>query len=130
VQQLVNGVRSETDASTWQARKEISLATAVMLVLGAGVGSVNGAIVAMLRLPPFIVTLGTWSTIGRRQPPGFERDRGRRLYADWRVSGCRHCARDRQHDIMPTEPKKREGVPAVPKCGIRAQGQATAVTEP
>ena len=34
VQQLVNGVRSETDASTWQARKEISLATTVMLALG------------------------------------------------------------------------------------------------
>ncbi len=34
VQQLVNGVRSETDVSTWQARKEISLATTVMLVLG------------------------------------------------------------------------------------------------
>jgi methyl-accepting chemotaxis protein len=35
VQQLVNGVQSETDASTWQARKEISLATTVMLALGA-----------------------------------------------------------------------------------------------
>jgi methyl-accepting chemotaxis protein len=34
VQQLVDGVRSETDASTWQARKEISLATIVMLALG------------------------------------------------------------------------------------------------
>ena len=34
VQQLVTGVQSETDASTWQARKEISLATTVMLVLG------------------------------------------------------------------------------------------------
>jgi methyl-accepting chemotaxis protein/gas vesicle protein len=34
VQQLVSGVQSETDASTWQARKEISLATTVMLVLG------------------------------------------------------------------------------------------------
>jgi methyl-accepting chemotaxis protein len=34
VQQLVNGVQSETDASTWQARKEISLATTVMLALG------------------------------------------------------------------------------------------------
>jgi methyl-accepting chemotaxis protein len=35
VQQLVNGVQSETDASTWQARQEISLATTVMLALGA-----------------------------------------------------------------------------------------------
>src|SRR6202022_2218396 len=34
VQQLVDGVQSETDASTWQARKEISLATTVMLALG------------------------------------------------------------------------------------------------
>jgi methyl-accepting chemotaxis protein len=34
VQQLVSGVQSETDASTWQARKEISLATAAMLALG------------------------------------------------------------------------------------------------
>src|SRR3981081_985781 len=34
VQQLVNGVQSETDASTWQARKEIALATTVMLALG------------------------------------------------------------------------------------------------
>src|SRR6476646_524691 len=34
VQQLVSGVQSETDASTWQARKDISLATTVMLALG------------------------------------------------------------------------------------------------
>jgi methyl-accepting chemotaxis protein len=34
VQQLVEGVQSETDASTWEARKEISLATKVMLALG------------------------------------------------------------------------------------------------
>jgi methyl-accepting chemotaxis protein len=34
VQQLVDGVRSETDASTSQAGKEISLATTVMLALG------------------------------------------------------------------------------------------------
>jgi methyl-accepting chemotaxis protein len=34
VQQLVSGVQSETDASTWQARKEISLATTIMLALG------------------------------------------------------------------------------------------------
>jgi methyl-accepting chemotaxis protein len=35
VQQLVNGVQTETDASTWHARQEISFATATMLVLGA-----------------------------------------------------------------------------------------------
>jgi methyl-accepting chemotaxis protein len=34
VQQLVDGVQSETDASTWQARRQISLATTVMLALG------------------------------------------------------------------------------------------------
>src|SRR6476646_1343485 len=34
VQQLVSGVQSETDASTWQARTELSLATTVMLALG------------------------------------------------------------------------------------------------
>jgi methyl-accepting chemotaxis protein len=35
VQQLVDGVRKDTDASTWQARREISVATMVMLALGA-----------------------------------------------------------------------------------------------
>ena len=35
VQQLVDGVQKETDASTWQARQEISYATMVMLALGA-----------------------------------------------------------------------------------------------
>ena len=35
VEQLVKGVQSKTDASTWQARREISLATTVMLALGA-----------------------------------------------------------------------------------------------
>ena len=34
VQQLVDGVQSETNASTWQARREISYATIVMLALG------------------------------------------------------------------------------------------------
>jgi methyl-accepting chemotaxis protein len=34
VQQLVDGVQSETNASTWQARQEISLATKIMLALG------------------------------------------------------------------------------------------------
>jgi methyl-accepting chemotaxis protein len=34
VQQLVEAVRKETDASTWQARQEISFATKIMLALG------------------------------------------------------------------------------------------------
>jgi len=34
VRQLVDGVQFDTDASTWQARKEISLATTIMLALG------------------------------------------------------------------------------------------------
>jgi methyl-accepting chemotaxis protein len=34
VQQLVDGVQTETDASVWQARKEISTATMIMLALG------------------------------------------------------------------------------------------------
>src|ERR1700716_448138 len=34
VKQLVDGVPTDTDASTWQARKDISLATKVMLALG------------------------------------------------------------------------------------------------
>ena len=42
VQQLVDGVRKETDTATAQAREEISLATIVMLALGVGtlIGSV------------------------------------------------------------------------------------------
>ncbi|WP_249146642.1 methyl-accepting chemotaxis protein [Bradyrhizobium sp. AUGA SZCCT0042] len=42
VQQLVDGVRNETDAATAQAREEISLATVGMLALGVGtlIGSV------------------------------------------------------------------------------------------
>jgi methyl-accepting chemotaxis protein len=35
VQQLVDGVQKETDASTWQARQEITFATKIMLALGA-----------------------------------------------------------------------------------------------
>jgi methyl-accepting chemotaxis protein len=34
VQQLVDGVQVETDASSWEARKEISFATTIMLTLG------------------------------------------------------------------------------------------------
>src|SRR6266852_6039672 len=42
VQQLVDGVQTDTNASTWQARQEISYATIVMLALGAAtlVGSI------------------------------------------------------------------------------------------
>jgi methyl-accepting chemotaxis protein len=42
VQQLVDGVQSDTNASTWQARQEISFATAIMLALGVAtlIGSV------------------------------------------------------------------------------------------
>lgn len=42
VQQLVDGVRKETDASTWHAREQISFDTMVMLALGVAtlVGSV------------------------------------------------------------------------------------------
>jgi methyl-accepting chemotaxis protein len=35
VQQLVDGVQKDTDASAWQARQEIALATRIMLGLGA-----------------------------------------------------------------------------------------------
>ena len=44
VQQLVDGVRTETDASTWQARQEISLATTVMQALGAAIPDRIGAV--------------------------------------------------------------------------------------
>jgi methyl-accepting chemotaxis protein len=42
VQQLVDGVQSDTNASTWQARKEISYATMIMLALGVAtlIGSI------------------------------------------------------------------------------------------
>ena len=42
VQQLVDGVRKETDASTWHAREQISFATLVML--GLGVATLVGSI--------------------------------------------------------------------------------------
>src|SRR6201996_1810676 len=42
VQQLVDGVRKETDGSTWQARKTICFATLVML--GLGVATVGGSV--------------------------------------------------------------------------------------
>jgi methyl-accepting chemotaxis protein len=42
VQQLVDGVRKETDASTWHAREQISFATLVML--GLGIATLVGSI--------------------------------------------------------------------------------------
>lgn len=35
-----------------------------MLALGAGIGAINGAVIAMLRLPPFIVTLASMMFFG------------------------------------------------------------------
>src|SRR4029077_3940867 len=37
------------------------LAVLAGLLAGAAAGFVNGALVALVRLPPFIVTLGTWN---------------------------------------------------------------------
>jgi len=31
--------------------------------LGAGIGAVNGLLIAEMKLPPFIVTLGTWQIV-------------------------------------------------------------------
>ncbi len=39
------------------------LAIALGLALGTAMGAVNGHLVAALRLPPFIVTLGTWQIL-------------------------------------------------------------------
>ena len=39
----------------------VELAFAAGLVVGLLCGAVNGALITLLRLPPFIVTLGTWS---------------------------------------------------------------------
>ncbi len=40
------------------------LAFPLGLMVGVACGAANGALVALLRLPPFIVTLGTWSIFG------------------------------------------------------------------
>ena len=42
----------------------VALAFALGLLVGIACGLVNGALVTCLRLPPFIVTLGTWSIFG------------------------------------------------------------------
>jgi len=39
------------------------LAILIGLVLGTAMGAVNGLLIAYMRLPPFIVTLGTWQII-------------------------------------------------------------------
>ncbi len=39
------------------------LAIAIGLALGTAMGAVNGVLIAKLRLPPFIVTLGTWQIL-------------------------------------------------------------------
>jgi fructose transport system permease protein len=42
----------------------VELAFALGLLTGVACGSINGVLVTSLRLPPFIVTLGTWSIFG------------------------------------------------------------------
>jgi len=42
----------------------VEIAFALGLLVGMGCGSANGLLVAYLKLPPFIVTLGTWSIFG------------------------------------------------------------------
>ncbi len=42
----------------------IEIAFPLGLLVGIACGAVNGALVALLKLPPFIVTLGTWSIFG------------------------------------------------------------------
>lgn len=39
------------------------LSIVIGLVLGTGMGAINGLLVAYMRLPPFIVTLGTWQVL-------------------------------------------------------------------
>jgi len=42
----------------------LAIAFPLGLLVGLGCGLVNGLIITLLRLPPFIVTLGTWSIFG------------------------------------------------------------------
>lgn len=39
------------------------LSILIGLVLGTGMGAINGILIAFLKLPPFIVTLGTWQVL-------------------------------------------------------------------
>ena len=41
-----------------------AVAVVIGIAVGMGCGAVNGALVTFVRLPPFIVTLGTWSVYG------------------------------------------------------------------
>lgn len=42
----------------------VPLAFSIGILTGLGCGAFNGLLITMLRLPPFIVTLGTWSIFG------------------------------------------------------------------
>ena len=42
----------------------VALAFPLGLLVGIACGLINGALITLLRLPPFIVTLGTWSIFG------------------------------------------------------------------
>jgi fructose transport system permease protein len=42
----------------------VEIAFALGLLVGVGCGSINGVLVSYSKLPPFIVTLGTWSIFG------------------------------------------------------------------
>ena len=42
----------------------VDIAFPLGLLVGIACGYVNGALVTLLKLPPFIVTLGTWSIFG------------------------------------------------------------------
>ena len=47
-----------------QSGVPVALAVLIGLAIGTGCGAVNGILVTVFRLPPFIVTLGTWSVYG------------------------------------------------------------------
>ena len=47
-----------------QAGVPVPVAFLLGLAAGAACGAINGLIVTFLRLPPFIVTLGTWNVFG------------------------------------------------------------------
>src|SRR4051794_5368469 len=56
----LSGTKAQTDALVYpHAARAIPVGVAVMLLCGVGWGLLNGLLVTRLRLPPFIVTLGT-----------------------------------------------------------------------
>src|SRR4051812_22067348 len=56
----VSGTKAQTDQLIYpHAARAIPVGVAVMLLCGLGWGLLNGLLVTKLRLPPFIVTLGT-----------------------------------------------------------------------